>query len=235
MLCCSFLQGLLKSSVRKRRRSSSGRRQSGISGEDLVMIGSAGRTFVLKPVPSPSCRPLLVFVNPRSGGNQGARLMHKLQWLLNPRQVFDLTDNGPRAGCVCQRLHLLHVYITNDIPSSIRLSQTTDTLHNLKTHLSKSAFNDPWLLNPVPLLHLHLNYNCITYLLTYLCHMKVGTSIGEPHHCFLSHWLDQEKMKPVDVFPCFDTVDWATDWASGCNYPQSFFCRYPAKAEPSLE
>jgi len=95
------MQGLFKSSVRKRRRSSSGRRrESSISGDDSFVVGGVGRTFVIKPVPSPDSRPLLVFVNPRSGGNQGTRLMHKLQWLLNPRQVFDLSDNGPQAGCV---------------------------------------------------------------------------------------------------------------------------------------
>jgi len=95
------MQGLFKSSVRKRRRSLSRRRESSISaGDDSLLTGGVGRTFVVKPVPSPDSRPLLVFVNPRSGGNQGTRLMQKLQWLLNPRQVFDLTDNGPRAGCV---------------------------------------------------------------------------------------------------------------------------------------
>ena len=101
ILCSAYsgcLQVLAKSSVRKRRRSSAGRRSSSICSDDVVAVGGAGRTFVVKPVPSSSCRPLLVFVNPRSGGNQGARLMHKLQWLLNPRQVFDLTDNGPQAG-----------------------------------------------------------------------------------------------------------------------------------------
>jgi len=41
---------------------------------------------------------IVVFVNPRSGGNSGSRLLPKFNFYLNPRQVFDLTDGGPRAG-----------------------------------------------------------------------------------------------------------------------------------------
>uniref|UniRef100_A0A1I8F3W9 DAGKc domain-containing protein n=1 Tax=Macrostomum lignano TaxID=282301 RepID=A0A1I8F3W9_9PLAT len=48
-----------------------------------------------QPVPSPHVRPVLVFINPRSGGNQGAKLMHKFLWLLNPRQVFDMAQHTP--------------------------------------------------------------------------------------------------------------------------------------------
>ena len=51
-------------------------------------------TFILKPIPVANCSPVIVFLNPRSGGNQGAKLMQKFQWLLNPRQVFDLSQNG---------------------------------------------------------------------------------------------------------------------------------------------
>ncbi|KAK4030324.1 hypothetical protein OUZ56_023329 [Daphnia magna] len=56
------------------------------------------RAFVVKPIPMAGSRPIIVFLNPKSGGNQGAKLMQKFQWLLNPRQVFDLTQGGPRAG-----------------------------------------------------------------------------------------------------------------------------------------
>ena len=52
-----------------------------------VMVNGQPHSFVLKPIPSPSLCPVLVFVNPKSGGNQGAKLMQKFQWLLNPRQV----------------------------------------------------------------------------------------------------------------------------------------------------
>lgn len=39
-------------------------------------------------------KPLLVLINPKSGGTMGSKLLKKFTWLLNARQVFDLTQNG---------------------------------------------------------------------------------------------------------------------------------------------
>lgn len=53
----------------------------------------------IQGIPNAGSKPVLVFVNPRSGGNQGAKMMQKFNWLLNPRQVFDLIEaGGPRAA-----------------------------------------------------------------------------------------------------------------------------------------
>eukprot|EP00116_Pleurobrachia_bachei_P002310 sb/3462572/ len=58
------------------------------------------RAFHIKPMSTGQSikTPLIVFVNPKSGGNEGVMLMRTFQWFLNPRQVFDLTEGGPTMG-----------------------------------------------------------------------------------------------------------------------------------------
>ena len=50
------------------------------------------------PVIPKNVTPLLVFVNVKSGGQQGAELITSFRHLLNPHQVFDLQNGGPLPG-----------------------------------------------------------------------------------------------------------------------------------------
>ncbi|XP_063150923.1 diacylglycerol kinase theta isoform X2 [Candoia aspera] len=45
-----------------------------------------------------NCCPLLVFVNPKSGGLKGRDLLYSFRKLLNPHQIFELTNGGPLPG-----------------------------------------------------------------------------------------------------------------------------------------
>ncbi|XP_055301129.1 eye-specific diacylglycerol kinase isoform X8 [Sitodiplosis mosellana] len=83
-------KGSFKSSLRKTSRKKEVSKKKSKEKES--------KAFVIKPVPTTKVTPVLVFINPKSGGNQGVKLLQKFQWLLNPRQVFDLTQGGPKMG-----------------------------------------------------------------------------------------------------------------------------------------
>ncbi|KAJ8262026.1 hypothetical protein GJAV_G00161260 [Gymnothorax javanicus] len=86
-------QSSFKNSSRRKKRTSFKRRTSKKGTDE-----SKWRPFLLKPLPSPLMKPVLVFVNPKSGGNQGTKVLQMFMWILNPRQVFDLSQGGPREA-----------------------------------------------------------------------------------------------------------------------------------------
>lgn len=88
-------QSSLKSS-KKKKRTSLKCNKSSKKGSELQ--DGRWKPFLVKPLPSQLMKPLLVFVNPKSGGNQGTKIVQSFMWYLNPRQVFDLTKGGPREG-----------------------------------------------------------------------------------------------------------------------------------------
>uniref|UniRef100_A0A8B9Q5S8 Diacylglycerol kinase n=1 Tax=Apteryx owenii TaxID=8824 RepID=A0A8B9Q5S8_APTOW len=97
-------QNPLKSSKKKKRASF--KRKSSKKGAEE----GRWKPFVIKPVPAPLMKPLLVFVNPKSGGNQGAKIIQSFMWYLNPRQVFDLSQGGPKEALeLYRKVHNLRI------------------------------------------------------------------------------------------------------------------------------
>lgn len=47
--------------------------------------------------------PLIVFVNSKSGDQLGQKFLRRFKQLLNPGQIFDLAQGGPRGGLTLYR------------------------------------------------------------------------------------------------------------------------------------
>ncbi|KAK9523723.1 hypothetical protein VZT92_017626 [Zoarces viviparus] len=98
-------QSSMKSSKKKKRTSF--KRKSSKKGAEE---GRQWRPFLIRPIPAPLMKPLLVFVNPKSGGNQGTKILQSFMWYLNPRQVFDLSQGGPKEGLeLYRKVHNLRI------------------------------------------------------------------------------------------------------------------------------
>uniref|UniRef100_A0A3B5BIV4 diacylglycerol kinase (ATP) n=1 Tax=Stegastes partitus TaxID=144197 RepID=A0A3B5BIV4_9TELE len=64
--------------------------------------------------------PLLVFVNPKSGGLKGRELLYSFRKLLNPHQVFDISNGGP--------LKVLHLVSDHPVMAVLDLYMCVETL-----------------------------------------------------------------------------------------------------------
>ena len=114
---------------------------------DHIMYSYSCFSCQVKPLASSHNKPVIVFINPKSGGNEGAKIMRVFQWFLNPRQVFDLTQGGPKFGlvritcilhvrictCICITCMYMYVHIT--------CTCTLSGMHQLRIHVHSHVNN----------------------------------------------------------------------------------------------
>lgn len=62
---------------------------------ECILMNPPG-VFTMQP--PEMATPLVAFINPKSGSNQGVKLITQLQGILNPRQVFNLLEKKPGGG-----------------------------------------------------------------------------------------------------------------------------------------
>ncbi len=72
----------------------------------IYLSNHSGTDEAWEAVRPQGCSPLLVFVNSKSGDNQGVKFLRRFKQLLNPAQVFDLMNGGPGLGW--EKIFLLH-------------------------------------------------------------------------------------------------------------------------------
>ncbi|GAB5359681.1 hypothetical protein AAMO2058_000563800 [Amorphochlora amoebiformis] len=96
--CCVKLKNKPTSSDSRRgskRRGNRKKRWDGSSSSGNIRVDDEVRYEIDVP---DWCTPVVVFVNVKSGGRYGERLLHEFLSVLNPLQVFDLGESGPEPG-----------------------------------------------------------------------------------------------------------------------------------------
>ncbi|XP_027168878.1 diacylglycerol kinase 1 [Coffea eugenioides] len=84
--------------VKKMESQPSFKRSSSINQKDELHLARMRQSYELVDLPS-DARPLLVFINKKSGAQRGDSLRQRLNILLNPVQVFELSSaQGPEVG-----------------------------------------------------------------------------------------------------------------------------------------
>eukprot|EP00045_Choanoeca_perplexa_P015602 m.198210 g.198210 ORF g.198210 m.198210 type:complete len:1089 (+) comp17037_c0_seq2:103-3369(+) len=99
---------------RASRRTATAKRKAQSQAAKALTATNQPLMFSIQPR-RPSCHPLLVFVNPKSGDNQGNKLLHSFVYYLNPRQVFNLMAKKPDGSGVQGPRPALELY--KDVPN----------------------------------------------------------------------------------------------------------------------